>query len=476
MPILTALLVAGALYLMVFERDRLLAFARDNAIGDAGPQLAVAEDGAAPVAESDLTPAPEVIADAESDTAKGPDAQVDEGTVAVVALDSTAVPVDTAVVLRGNTEAARQVVVRAETTGLIVSDPLRKGATVEAGELLCELDPGTRQSNLEEAQGRLSEARARLPEARARIPEAEARRAEARARVTEAEARLAEARARLAEAEINENAASRLGEDGFASQTRVANATAALEAAQAGIVSAQAQVESAAATVVGAGASVEGAQAQVEGVLAQIASAEASVAAAERELERLAIRAPFGGQLETDTAELGALLQPGGECATILQLDPIVLVAFVPETEVARVTPGAVAGARLASGQELTGQVSFIARSADPQTRTFRIEIEVPNPDLGIRDGQTVEIAIQAPGAAAHLVPQSALTLDDDGALGLRVAEGGVARFYPATVLRDTREGVYVTGLPERAQVIVLGQEYVIDDVPVAVTLREDLP
>ena len=43
--------------------------------------------------------------------------------------------------------------------------------------------------------------------------------------------------------------------------------------------------------------------------------------------------APFAGLLETDTAELGALLQTGSPCATIIQLDPIKFVGFVPEAE-----------------------------------------------------------------------------------------------------------------------------------------------
>ena len=186
------------------------------------------------------------------------------------------------------------------------------------------------------------------------------------------------------------------------------------------------------------------------------------------------MHAPFGGLLEHDTAELGSLLQTGGICATIIQLDPIKLTGFLPETEVGRVETGARAGARLAaSGQQVTGTVSFLSRSADPQTRTFRVEIEVPNSDLAIRDGQTAEILIAAAGAKAHLLPQSSLTLNDDGALGVRTVEGEMAKFVPVTILRDTAEGVWVTGLTETAQVITIGQDYVIDGVPVEPTVKE---
>lgn len=441
MPLLTALLVSAALYVLVFERDALLALAQAAPAGAAEPETA----GDAP---------PEAVK--------------------VVARRSEARIVDSAVVLRGRTEAARQVEVRAETSGLVVSDPRRKGAFVEAGETLCKLDPGTRIATLDEARGRLQEARARLPEAQARVPEAEARRTEATARVAEAEARLQEARARLEEARINQNAATRLSEDGFASETRVANSQAALESARAAVSSAEATVQSARAGVVGAGAQLAGAEAAIESARAGIQAAEAAVAAAEREIERLTITAPFPGLLEIDTAELGTLLRPGDLCATVIQLDPIRLVGFVPEAEVGKIEAGAPAGARLASGDEVSGRVTFLSRSADETTRTFRVEVTVPNPELSIRDGQTAEILIRAEGQPAHLLPQSSLTLDDDGALGVRLVDAdGRARFAPVTLLRDTAQGVWVSGLPERADVILVGQEFVTDGVPVAPTFRE---
>ncbi|HAW49144.1 MAG TPA: efflux RND transporter periplasmic adaptor subunit, partial [Roseovarius sp.] len=230
---------------------------------------------------------------------------------------------------------------------LVVSEPLGRGAFVEAGDVLCRLDPAARQATLEEARARLKEAQARVPEA---------------------QARLEEARAALEEAQINYRAASNLVKNGYASETRVAATRAALRAAESGVESATSGLESA---------------------RANIESARAGVTAAEEEIDRLTIHAPFGGVLETETAELGSLLQPGALCATVMKLDPITLVGFVSETDVARVETGARATARTASGQEVAGEVSFVSRSADPTTRTFRVDVRVPNPDLTLRDGET---------------------------------------------------------------------------------------
>jgi multidrug efflux system membrane fusion protein len=389
-PLLTAALVIATLYALVFERERLLAFA-----------------GAEPRQE----------AEAEALTVAEEEALEERRRVAVVAQLSEAEVTESAVVLRGRTEAAREVDVMAEIAGRVVSEPLKRGTQVEAGDTLCAIDPGTRPTALAEAE-------ARLPEAHARLAEAEAR---------------------LTEAEINDRAARGLIESGFASETRVAGTAAAVESALAAVQSARVGLQ----------------------------AAEAGVTAARTEVGRLTITAPFDGLLETDTAELGTLLQPGTHCASIIRLDPIKLVGFVPETEVERIATGAPAGARLASGREIAGRVTFLARTADEATRTFRVEVEVPNRDLSIRDGQTVEIAIAAEGEPAHLLPASALTLNDEGLLGVRIAEEGVARFVPVTILRDTVAGVWLSGLPQRAEVIVIGQEYVTDGVGVAVTLRE---
>jgi multidrug efflux system membrane fusion protein len=172
------------------------------------------------------------------------------------------------------------------------------------------------------------------------------------------------------------------------------------------------------------------------------------------------------------------LLQTGSLCAQVIQLDPIKLVGFVPETEIDRVIFGAQAQARLAAGnQQIAGTVSFVSRASDPTTRTFQVEIDVPNPDLSIRDGQTAEIAIAAAGVEAHLLPQSALTLNDDGTLGMRMINAeNIVEFAAVDLLRDTPQGIWVTGLPAQANVIVMGQEYVTAGVTVTPTFRGEAP
>jgi len=409
-PIITAVLVSAALYVFVFERDRLSS-----------------------LTQGDTTPA-SVSSDTQTDELTQADASdPDSGVVKVVVQKSQARMIDSAVILRGETQAARSVTVRAETSGQIINDPLRKGHVVTAGDILCQIDPGVRSSALADARARLASAQARIPETAARV---------------------AEANARLDEARINFNAANKLSETGFASETRVASAQAGVRSAEAAVATATSGLEA---------------------TKSAIQSAEAAVESAQKELDRVTITAPFGGLLETDTAELGSLMQPGAACATIVQLDPIKVVGFVPETALSRVTIGAPARAKLTGGRMVQGLVTFISRSADPVTRTFRIEIDVANTDQSISDGQTAEIVIAAEGDNAHLLPQSSLTLNDAGTLGVRIVVAKTARFVPVTLVRDTIDGVWVTGLPAQADVIVIGQEYVRHGVRVAPTYQGEM-
>jgi multidrug efflux system membrane fusion protein len=431
-PILAAIVVSALVYVFIFEREALTSTLSGGETAETSEMAETTEE------ESD-----------QSSTVIG-----------VIAMHSEAQQIDSAVILRGQTEADHQVDLRAETSGLVISSPAVKGSFVEEGDLMCRLDPGTRGALLAEAQARLAEAKSRVPAAQAAVPEAEAR-------VEEAKARVEEAKALLEEARINANAADKLSEGGFASEARVAATQAAVRGAEAAVVSANAGLKSAAAGLESVASGIEGAKAGVQ-------SARAAMAAAEKEIERLTIKAPFAGLLETDTAERGSLLQPGDLCATILQLDLIILVGFVPETQIGRVALGAPAEARLASGDQVEGAVTFISRAADPTTRTFRVDIQVPNPDLSLRDGQTAEISIASDGKAAHFLPQSALTLDNSGALGVRlVTDENKAKFHPVTLLRDTPSGIWLSGLPDQANVIIIGQEFVSDGVDVAASYQE---
>ena len=375
--IMTALFAAVALYGLVIEREAVLAFARsvfDSENTDSADSQQQRETGASPG-----------IPPVEADSGSGDD----DNSVRVTAVRSRATPVESGVTVRGQTEATRYVDVRSQVSGIVNSDPLRKGSFVSQGQTICQIDPGSSSANLMEAEARLQEAR------------------------------------------LNARTASRLAEGGFATETRKNSAVAALE------------------------------------------SAEAAFERALLAIEALEMTAPFDGLLGSDTAELGSLLQPGSLCARIIQFDPIKVVAYISELEVERIEIGYPAAVRFLSGRTATGTVSYISRSADSKTRTFRLELTIPNAELLIRDGSAAEVTVVTERALAHFIPQSALTLNDAGVLGVRTVVTDVARFVPVRFIRDATTGVWVGGLPEQSDIIVVGHEYVVDGTPVSATYRE---
>ncbi|HEY5072937.1 MAG TPA: efflux RND transporter periplasmic adaptor subunit [Caulobacteraceae bacterium] len=212
---------------------------------------------------------------------------------------------------------------------------------------------------------------------------------------------------------------------------------------------------------------------QVLSAQADLDSASAAVRQAEVALRQVDIRAPFAGVFDHRDAEVGTYLAPGQPCGTMIQLDPLLIVGDVPETDVGKLRIGDTASAKLVSGATITGRVRFVASDADPTTRTYRVEVTSANPGGRTASGLSAELAVRAGIGAAHKVPVSALVLDAAGRQGVRyVAAGQTVAFAPVTVLEVDPDGVWVTGLNGDASVITVGQSYVSEGQRVRVAAR----
>ncbi|MDC3322850.1 efflux RND transporter periplasmic adaptor subunit [Gammaproteobacteria bacterium] len=174
------------------------------------------------------------------------------------------------------------------------------------------------------------------------------------------------------------------------------------------------------------------------------------------------IVAPFSGYLESLKVDEGDFLNTGAVCASLIDPDPMLLVADIAEKDIAQIQLGSEASAKLISGRLITGNVSFIASSADKNTRTFRVEISVDNKDRSIRDGVSAEIYIKGKEEPAHRISPAILALNDQGKLGIRtVTSDNTVEFREINILEDTNNGMWVSGLGKEARIITLGQEYV---------------
>jgi len=207
---------------------------------------------------------------------------------------------------------------------------------------------------------------------------------------------------------------------------------------------------------------------QAAGALAALDGAKAQVKQAEIELGNVNMRAPFSGIFEKQIAEIGDYLAPGQPCGLLVDLDPLVVTGEVTEKQIGLLGVGKSATIELATGESLSGKIRFIETRANPATRTFRIEVAVPNKNGKLRSGVTATIKLSAGQTQAHLIPASVLTLDDLGSIGVRYLDSEQkVRFSRVTTIDETSDGIWVTGLPEYTDLIVQGQDFVSEGVQV---------
>ncbi len=295
--------------------------------------------------------------------------------------------------LTGRVEAARNVTVKAETSGTINTAPAQEGRIVEKGALLCGLDI--------EGRG-------------------------ARVRVAQAE---------LAQKQKAFDAMLELAAGGYATEQRLATAKAGLDAAQ------------------------------------------AALDLARSELAKTQIRAPFRGVFESRMAGVGEFLGPGGSCGVVVELDPVLVIADAEERHATQIRMDAPAKLKLSDGAEAQGRVRYIARTADPATRMFRVEVEIPNPKNAIPVGRVAEVRIQTGQGDAHKVNPSLLTLDEQGRIGVRYLDvGGLVSFAPADIVDEAADGTWIAGLPREALIVAEGQENVRPGLRATPVVREGPP
>lgn len=200
---------------------------------------------------------------------------------------------------------------------------------------------------------------------------------------------------------------------------------------------------------------------QLAETLARLESARAELVRAELDLANREIRAPFNGVLLERAVEVGDFVRAGDTVATWVDNTSIIVTGSVTERDAVELAPGAAATARLITGQEARGTIRYISPVADEATRTFLVELEIPNPDGKLPAGVTADMRIPVGERLAHRLSPSLLTLDAAGKLGVKTIDAdNQVVFHEVEIVRSEAARVWVSGLPETANVIVVGQGY----------------
>jgi multidrug efflux system membrane fusion protein len=201
---------------------------------------------------------------------------------------------------------------------------------------------------------------------------------------------------------------------------------------------------------------------QITETLAKLETARADLLRAELDLEYMVIRAPFDGVLQDRDVEIGDFVRAGDMVATFVDNTSVIVSGTIAEQEARFVTVNEVGEATLATGQKISGRIRYISAVADQSTRTFNVELEVPNPDGSLPAGVTAEMRLPGGTTMAQRISPSLLTLDADGIVGIKIVDDyNRVEFFPIELAVSDSDGVWVSGLPDTASIIIVGQGYV---------------
>lgn len=207
---------------------------------------------------------------------------------------------------------------------------------------------------------------------------------------------------------------------------------------------------------------------ELEAAEAELEAARAELEAVELDIRNTRITAPVAGVVNQRLAERGDFVSRGDPVAEIVDNDPLVAVVQVAQHQIARVRAGQPGRIRFLDGRGAEGEVRFVSAVAEPGTRTFRVEVEVPNPDGALPSGLSAGVEIPTDKVAAHKVSPAVISLDDAGRVGVKTVDPDErVAFHPVAVVRTAADGVWVTGLPDPARIITVGQGFVSAGEPV---------
>ncbi|WP_261815888.1 efflux RND transporter periplasmic adaptor subunit [Vibrio gallicus] len=197
---------------------------------------------------------------------------------------------------------------------------------------------------------------------------------------------------------------------------------------------------------------------------AQLANAKAGVANVNLALKNSVIRAPFAGVIDQLYVEVGDYVARGDQVAHLIDLDKLVIEVDLSERHIQRVKKGQPANIQLLGGEVIVGTLRYVSRNSSIATNTFPIEIEIANPEQQLPSGVSAEVELELDTRMAVKVTPAMLALDEAGNLGVKtLVEGDMIRFVPIQIVKAQQDGVWLSGLGDKVEIVTTGQGFVRD-------------
>lgn len=204
---------------------------------------------------------------------------------------------------------------------------------------------------------------------------------------------------------------------------------------------------------------------------AQLDAAQAQVRLDEADVERLSafehfkrVTAPYAGTITERRIDIGNLVTAGSSANTTLlyrmsQDDPIRVFVDVPQSAAQELMqPGVPARVMMggASGECIAAAITRTSNAIDPKARTFRVELDVPNPTRRLLPGLYVRVAFQLQDSGLSQVPAAALSFRPAGPTVAAVEADGTVRFRTVTIARDDGDQVELSSGVSEGERLVL--------------------
>jgi multidrug efflux system membrane fusion protein len=337
----------------------------------------------------------------------------------------------------GVTQPKAVITISAEIGGTARAVPASEGGAVKKGEVLVQLDTSTLPAQIEAAKAEIEAATSAYDSA---VAQSAGTYAEQRAAAV---ANLDVARQRLEIAE-------KLATQNFSAPVEQAQLKANYENARMAL----AQIDL---------AKNLRAEVEISQSRARLATAKSNLAVLRDQLTKSTIKAPSDGWLETMHLEIGERIAAGAPAATILDMGEVTIIVAVPQTSIGQVSTGDPVSIDVAGVGLRKGVVSKIASISSSTTRTFEVEVSVPNERRELRAGMTVEASIDVGFQPAFGMSPAHLSVAGDGSLAAKIDDGGTVRAVPVELVRSGAEQVFVSGLPDGARLLTFGQAFVED-------------
>lgn len=194
---------------------------------------------------------------------------------------------------------------------------------------------------------------------------------------------------------------------------------------------------------------------------AALESVKAEIQRLEIDIANTTIRAPFSGVLNTRYVEVGDYVASGDDIAMIADLDPLIVRAYVTELQINQLSVGQAAQVSLLNGEKAMGKLRYIASVGNDATNTFKIEVEIENKNAHLLAGLSSELSIALAEMSAIKISPALLALDERGNIGVKSVKESIVQFTPIEIIKSESDGVWLTGLGNRVDLIVLGQGFV---------------